>query len=273
MNLRKETDKQGNEPTAPELKTSGNGPSSVISNPAAFLCGFCILCLVAAGLMIAENKWGLIAQTQLRFEDQRVKNIFEKGARLVKLSRSQEAIAVYRQAFGLRPELAALAHADIAAIYGLHAQWDEATREYQEALRIDPKCAAALVGMGSVSYFQGKYGEAVRYFSDVLEKDPGSLGAYFARGDSFFRLGRLEEAKKDYEKFLELDPKNKSAHEVHNKLGMVLIRQEKFDAGLNEFKQSLLMNPAYAPAKQNVAEAWEFMKTMNVKEKGIGTHG
>lgn len=91
---------------------------------------------------------------------------------------------------------------------------DAATEQFQQALGIDPRYAAAWAGLANCAAFRYIYGdrcEANREQAETasmkaLELDPNLAEAHASRGAALSAAGRAEEAEKAFEKALELDP-------------------------------------------------------------------
>ena len=77
------------------------------------------------------------------------------------------------------------------------ARWDEAAKNYQDALKLDPLCTAALVGQASVLFQQGKADEALAACHAILKAEP-DRAAYSLRGDILFQQGQYAAAIADY---------------------------------------------------------------------------
>ena len=86
------------------------------------------------------------------------------------------------------------------------AQYEEAVKEFSEALEKNPEHAMARLGL-AVTYMQtGKDFEALQEFNLVLKINPELAAAFANRGVLYDRLGEYKKALADYRKALELDP-------------------------------------------------------------------
>jgi len=86
-------------------------------------------------------------------------------------------------------------------------QYEEAVKEFSEALEKNPEHAMARLGL-AVTYMQmDKDKEAMQEFNLVIEKNPELAPAYADRGILYDRMGEYAKALADYKKALELDPK------------------------------------------------------------------
>ena len=86
------------------------------------------------------------------------------------------------------------------------AQYDEAIKEFSEALEKNPEHSMARLGL-AITYMQTeKYMRALQEFNLVIEQTPEVAAAFANRGILYDRLGEHRKALADYKKALELDP-------------------------------------------------------------------
>jgi tetratricopeptide (TPR) repeat protein len=173
-------------------------------------------------------------------------------------------------------------HNKLASVYYLQDRIDEADRELDAALRINPQYARALVASGLCKYRQGKtdlafeqvakavecdstldndnykggtaahlsgdFESAMDLFSLLVVTDIDDV-AYHARlGADFFRRGMLDEASDEFEKALQINP---DYADLHNSLGMTYYSAGKFKHAVVEFRRALEINPSYEEARSN----------------------
>ena len=62
--------------------------------------------------------------------------------------------------------------ADKGSALGSLGRYDEATRAYDEAIRIDPEYAEAWFNKGLALYNQGRYDEAIKAYDEAIRIDP-----------------------------------------------------------------------------------------------------
>jgi len=82
--------------------------------------------------------------------------------------------------------------------------WDEAVREFQAALRINPEYTLAHFSLGMVYGKQGELDEAVRKFQDTLRINPDMARAHYNLGVTYEKLGHLDDAIREAECALQL---------------------------------------------------------------------
>lgn len=78
--------------------------------------------------------------------------------------------------------------------------FDEAVKEYKEAIKIDPNCQPAnlaRIGLGDCYNSKGLFDEAIKIFSEALEKGPDATQIHHGLGAAFYRKGLYDDAIKE----------------------------------------------------------------------------
>jgi tetratricopeptide (TPR) repeat protein len=85
-------------------------------------------------------------------------------------------------------------------------QYVKALKDYDQALREDPRHLWALRGKARALMQLQRDDEALRTFSRAIRAEPDFAAAYANRGILLDRMGRYQAAIRDYEHALQLDP-------------------------------------------------------------------
>jgi Flp pilus assembly protein TadD len=150
----------------------------------------------------------------------------------------------------VRKLLSPVTAADFAGRGEHHAgrgRHDRAMADFDEAIRRDPRHAAAYYHRGLVRHRWGEHEQAAADFSKAIELDPKGAGAYLARGSALERLGRLDQAVADFDTALRLDP---TSREARYRRGLVLHAKGEFDQALADFGEVLRLAPRDAAARK-----------------------
>jgi DNA-binding winged helix-turn-helix (wHTH) protein/TolB-like protein/Flp pilus assembly protein TadD len=141
--------------------------------------------------------WAAIAETWLlhgRFTNRDPREPFE-NARVA----AEKAIA-------LDPDLSA-GHAVLAAVYSDYQwRWQDAEREYQRALALNPNDAMAHTWYAALNVFRRRFDRALEHSRRAVELDPLSPITLSNRGMVLRFSGRNEEAVRHLEEALRLHP-------------------------------------------------------------------
>jgi tetratricopeptide (TPR) repeat protein len=108
----------------------------------------------------------------------------------------------FRRALELDPS--SRAHIDYGHLLMFLGRHDEAIREGQIAVQLDPLSSATQSGLGRFLYRARRYEEALSYLKRAVELEPRGAQAYYRLGDIYGELGRYDEALAAFEKVQEL---------------------------------------------------------------------
>jgi tetratricopeptide (TPR) repeat protein len=103
---------------------------------------------------------------------------------------------------------------------------------------------------GNAYVQMGNYEDAAKDFTQAITSDPNFADAYYSRGLVLGRLGKHEEAINDFTQTILLNPKNANAYAdrgvAHGILGQRAL-------AINDFTQAITLNPNFAGAYYNRA--------------------
>lgn len=140
-------------------------------------------------------------------------------------------------------ELKALKHNERGLQFFSKGKQADAIKEYQEAIRSDPKLAVAHNNLGSAYFASGRFEEAAAAFRRACELD----GEY---GQAFFNLA-LAQIKLGHEK--EANETLNTAVRAYNAAGVPHLKAGRLNEAAEAFRGMLQIDPEYAPALMRVA--------------------
>ena len=82
----------------------------------------------------------------------------------------------------------------------------EAIAEYDEAIRVDPRDAAAYKNRGAVYEDLGQYQRAIEDLDQAIRLDSQFAGAYNTRASIYFKLGQYQRSVEDVDLAISLAP-------------------------------------------------------------------
>jgi tetratricopeptide (TPR) repeat protein len=130
--------------------------------------------------------------------------------------------------------------------------WRNSETLWSRALACTSRNVVAHSGLGAVLHKQGRLEEAVRQYQLALKINPAHLMAHNNLAAVFFQQGRLEEAIAHYQVALRARPDYAKAH---GNLGACFFNQGKVDEAIAEYRRALKLDPDYADAHANLAVA------------------
>ncbi|HEC17229.1 MAG TPA: tetratricopeptide repeat protein [Sedimenticola sp.] len=126
---------------------------------------------------------------------------------------------------------------------------DEAIREYEKALELNPDHVNAHQRLGVVLHRLGRLDEAIGHYREVVRLRPGSAAAHYNLGLALADQGRIDAAIGRYREALRIRP---DFAEVYNNLGVALYRKGDFEQAIASFNEALRIRPGYAQARKNL---------------------
>ena len=177
-------------------------------------------------------------------EEQKALARNERGLEYFSKGKFEQAVKEYDEALKLYPQLAA-AHNNMGSAYFALARYEEAARSFAEAARLDPAYAQAHFNLALALIKLGREREA----GEALD---AATRAYTAEGDEELAAGRLKEAEESFRAILQIDPEYAAAHE---RIGLVYNAAQRFGEAAASFKHALQKTPDDAPTLEGLAEA------------------
>jgi predicted Zn-dependent protease len=89
---------------------------------------------------------------------------------------------------------------------------EEARKEFEEELKIDPNNAAAEFSLGEIARRGGQWDEAIPRFTNACKLDPGFTEAFLALGMSLNSAERYAEAVGALERYAKMQPADAAGH-------------------------------------------------------------
>jgi protein O-mannosyl-transferase len=179
------------------------------------------------------------------------------GIALGKAGRLQEAIEEFRRAMAIRPSYPA-AYINLGvALLKVH-EIDDAIRAFELALQYNSKNSEAQTNLAVALVAAGKPQEAIGHFEEALRLNPKqALQIHVALGDAYLSINDPSEAIAHYQKAAESAAVPASLHE---KLGVVLAKQDRLPEAIAQFETVLQMAPTNIENYTNLATAYKQMQ-------------
>ncbi|MFH1920992.1 MAG: tetratricopeptide repeat protein [Planctomycetota bacterium] len=173
---------------------------------------------------------------------------------------------------GVRPEVAELVHPaaqaverltdrfpddpnslDVAAWFELRfGKSEEAVRQWQRCLDLNPDSAEAYFWIGSVARDTGDLEKAADCFRKAWERDPGSPRLPVHLAQALMNLGRMDEAIEVLQKNLKAHPKSMPSFVL---LGEIYVQRKEYERGKEYLEAAVEMFPGFTTAYYGLANA------------------
>jgi len=153
-------------------------------------------------------------------------------------------------------------------------QWVQpAVEACQQAASINDRLAAAQVCLGTVHIGTGRYEQARKEFQQALALEPTSDQAYRGLASSYQELGKLDEAESTYRRAIELRP---DYWANYNYLGTFYQRTGQFQKAAQMFEQVIRLTPANHRGYYNLGAVYYLLERWDDAEqayrKSIALH-
>jgi tetratricopeptide (TPR) repeat protein len=133
---------------------------------------------------------------------------------LARQGHTDEAIANYREALKIDPNASGL-HFELAEMLnssGAAGSREEAEKEYQEALTLNPQDEKSECKLGELAALRGDQNAAVEHYGRALKSQPNDSEAMLGLAKAFMTMNQPEKALPLLEQAVKLDPTNATAH-------------------------------------------------------------
>jgi Flp pilus assembly protein TadD len=144
------------------------------------------------------------------------------------------------------------AHYNLGGVLQTQGRLEEALRELEEAVRLEPRRAAARTALGTALQASGRTGEALREYREALRLDPGYANAHFDLAQALRANGRTKEAIPHYREAVRLRGDDA---EIRAQLGGALQQAGLLEEAVLQDRAALALDPLHANARFNLAQA------------------
>ncbi|MES0860962.1 tetratricopeptide repeat protein [Ruegeria sp. SCPT10] len=134
-----------------------------------------------------------------------------------------------------------------------------AEADYLAVLEITPDWTAPLHNLGLIYLNRDEYDKALSLFNHLLEVDPASDFGHSGRANTYYEMKRYSEALADTRFVLASDP---NAVIDQHREGRILDRLEDFDAALEAYSRTVLLDTNYALVRLD--RAWLYYQHLEL---------
>jgi eukaryotic-like serine/threonine-protein kinase len=165
----------------------------------------------------------------------------------------EQALQSCKRAVELANNLAA-GHICLGMVHNNAGQYDNAVKEFQAALQVDPLSDEGLRGLANAYQLLGKMAEAEQTFLKAIEMRPQYSGGYAWLGGFYWRNARYDDAARMYTEMIALAP---DSFRGYSNLGAMYLLQGRYKDAIPQFQRSVAVYPTL-DAYSNLATAYFF---------------
>lgn len=132
--------------------------------------------------------------------------------------------------------------------YSNRGEHDTAIRDYDEAIRVDPKTLFAYSNRGRSYLEKGDYDQALRDLDEGIKRNPALANPFYWRAKVYENKGNQDRALEDYDKSIQINSNNALAF---NNRGLIYEARNNYDRAINNFDEAIRINPTAAVTLNN----------------------
>ncbi len=151
--------------------------------------------------------------------------------------------------------------------------YDEAIKDLNEAIRLDPNKAFAYTShtsRGDAWYYKEEYAKAINDYDEAIRLDPKNARAFYNRGRTWYEEEDDDRAIKDFDEAIHLDPNNAL---FYNHRGDAWSGKKDYDRAIKDFDRAIRLDPNNVWGYNSRADAWyykeEYAKAINDYDEAI----
>lgn len=146
-------------------------------------------------------------------------------------------------------------HFYLARALNEQGRYDEASKEYNEAIKSDGKFSEAYSGLGLVKLNQGSLAEAESAFKSAIQYNSGNSTAHYGLGKTYLKQGRVDDAIKELNTSLYQYP---NSWPTHLAMGEAYAAQTgNNNAAIQEYQKSIGIKAENPDAYLHIADIRE----------------
>ena len=181
--------------------------------------------------------------------------IFREAVKVAEAGDLDRAIQLYNIVLAreITPAQASLAMMNRANAYRAKGEVERASRDYDQALRLDPKNAGAYVNRALTFSEKGEHTAALKDYETAIQINPDQWEAYFNRAISFREKGDIKRAIEDLTTVIRLNPNYANGY-VNRSNAYIQIRE--WSKALDDCDMAIRIDPNAAEAYFNRANVY-----------------
>ena len=179
------------------------------------------------------------------------KQHWERGRKFVFQKEYGQAVAAYKQALALKPNLDE-ARLELVRLLETLQRYEEASRELELFVEHQPQQLKEQQELGDLFLLRKEYRRAAEWYQRVLLKDPENLTVRLSLAGAFSQIGEMEKALLEWRQVLIRDPQHLEAR-INLAEGLRVTR--RFDEAISILEGLVKSFPKQPGLKKKLAQA------------------
>ncbi len=130
---------------------------------------------------------------------------------------------------------------------------EEALREFEKAIEINPKLTVAYMGAGDIYRQKGDFSSAEKHYASAAELEPRNFGAQYLHALCLQMLDRVSDSVRAYLRALAIKGDDFNAN---MNLGIAYLQLTEPSEALGYLQKAVQLDPKSAPARTNLGAAY-----------------
>ena len=182
----------------------------------------------------------------------KARQMYEEATKLLQSGKYDEALEFLKRAISLQPDYVQ-AHNDLGAVYMKKNDLDKAEETLRHAIKLNNKWYLPRLNLGVVLNRQRKHKEAAKLLTELRDNYPDQPKIHPPLIEALIEAHQWAQAEEELEKALAL--KGADTVDLKIKLGLVTLKQSKFEAAVAAFRDATAAEPDNALAQFNLGAA------------------
>ncbi len=178
-----------------------------------------------------------------------------RGTVLAYQNKLEQAVESINRSLALKDE--PVVRALLADIYIRQGKWDEALKNYDEAVKAAPKNPSLRIKYGSLLLLRGNVDLAIEHLDQAVILSPGNAEAWLRRGDAYYEKKDWQQAGVSYQQTVALSPVRYP--DAYVGLGQVLIELKDYQKARFNFTQAVALEPNNPVSRYWLCRAHELL--------------
>ena len=166
----------------------------------------------------------------------------------------KDSVTLWENVVSRQSEDSCVARSNLANAYQNAGRSDDALREYDQAISIDPSSATPHDGKGTVLASKGLNEAAETEFKTAIALDPSRDVSHFSLWILYDRMGRRDDSAHEMQEASRLRPSNPT---YDNFLGISYGNQGRTDLAIQSFQKALAKDPGNPDFLANLATTYQ----------------
>ncbi len=152
-----------------------------------------------------------------------------------------EALRDYNKALEIEPKFSK-AYNNRGGLMRTLKKYEEAISDFNKAIELQPDYTIAFNNRGLLMNITRRYDQAISDYSKAISLKKDYAEAYSNRGIAYRNAGKFEESLRDFNKTIELQP---NYYKAYSERGILMAAQNKYDEALKDYNRTIEMQPDY----------------------------